>query len=386
MRLNTCRILATVSSVFAFGFMVVAGEVRADSGPHPSVGHFSTEFQVQRSALENDFATLEIADIGGVGEEDSSDYLSQIQLAQVADDVNDPLESINRAVFSFNEMFYDGLIGPLADVYNVLPGESRTIVSSFLSNLSEPIVFINDVLQGEVERAMTTFTRFAMNSTFGFGGLADVASEAGVESHNEDFGQTLAVWGIDDGFYLVLPILGPSNPRDAIGQYIVDPMMDPLNIYLDNQGEDDWLVPRAAAVGFSDFASIRDELITLKRSSIDYYAAIRSLYRQKRLTEISNGSEAELPAIPDFEFSDFPLFDEPIPALGDTKEPDPDSDGEISAITESAFVDDFSVRLDPFKQRFEPENRHVVEMVVESDNIYHENAWQAQVISATNSR
>lgn len=332
--LNTRKLLSSQTSArqrmvvlmcaMAFGISVTAGAVRAEPGQHARLIEPSTVYATQDSEFSAEIPTVEIADLGG---DESGEYFVHVQLAQLAEDANDPLEGMNRAIFGFNEFIYSGLLGPVADVYNILPSEARTIVSSFLSNLSEPIVFVNDLLQGEVERAMNTFTRFAMNTTFGFGGLADVATAAGVESHNEDFGQTLAVWGVDEGFYLVLPLLGPSNPRDAIGQYLVDSMIDPVNIYLDNKGEDDFLTPRAAAAGFTDFASVRDDLVALKKNSIDYYAAIRSLYRQKRQAEIANGSEADLPAIPDFEFSDFPAFDEPEPALGDTKSPDLDTDG-----------------------------------------------------------
>jgi phospholipid-binding lipoprotein MlaA len=385
--------LAVVASVALFGVLAITGPVYAgsdviESGKHPSLDHYSAEFLSVSPIQVNDIPVLEVADLGGIGEDGSDDYLIQIQLAQAADDVNDPLEGFNRAMFGFNEFVYDSVLGPVADVYNVLPHEMRTIFSSFLSNLSEPIVFINDLLQGEVERAMTTFTRFAMNSTIGFGGLADVATAAGIEGHDEDFGQTLAVWGVGEGPYLVLPLLGPSNPRDATGQYLIDTLLDPVNIYLDNQGEDDWLVPRAAAVGFDDFASVRDDLVTLKKNSIDYYAAIRSLYRQKREIEISNGLETDLPAIPDFEFSDIPNLDDPAPALSDTKDEDngDEGDGEMSALTQAASAGDYSMSLDPFEPRFAPENQQVTVTPTAADDMLLEGAWQAQVTLAKSSR
>ena len=382
------------------GTPALAGSDYVESGTHPSVGHYSADLMshpsmqiysigmtavnaIPVSAPENDFPMLELADLGDGGDDSSSEYVMQVQLAQASDDANDPLEGFNRAIFGFNEFIYSGVLGPVADVYNVLPREARTMVSSFLSNLSEPIVFINDLLQGELVRAMNTFTRFSMNSIFGFGGLADVASSAGIESHDEDFGQTLAVWGVGEGFYLVLPLLGPSSPRDAIGQLVVDPMMDPVNIYLDNHDDDDWIIPRAAAAGFRDFASIRDELVKLEKNSIDYYAAIRSLYRQKRAIEISNGSDTDLPAIPDFDFSDFPELDGPAPALGDVKDPNTDEDDEISALTQAAFVDDASMHLDPFEPRFSPEIRYTHEDAATGDEMMLERTWHAQVISAT---
>jgi phospholipid-binding lipoprotein MlaA len=371
------------TAVIAFGVLIGlatgTSSAIAASGPHPSLNQYSADFLAENPYPDSDFPIMEIADVGGMADEDG-EYLIQVQLAQAEDDVNDPFESFNRAMFGFNEIVYDGVLGPVADVYNVLPTEARTIVSSFFSNLGEPIVFINDLLQGEFERALTTFTRFSMNTVFGFGGLADVATAAGIEGHDEDFGQTLAVWGVDEGFYLVLPVLGPSNPRDAVGRFLIDSMVDPVNIQLDNHGEDDLMVPRAVGTGFTEFASIRDELITLKKNSIDYYAAIRSLYRQKREIEISNGEGMDIPPIPDFEFSDYPIDDTPAPALGTTDDGDTEDNGEVSALP-SASLDSYSLVLDPFSTAFDPA-RHGDD-VGDADATATESGWQAEVILVT---
>lgn len=276
-------------------------------------------------------------------------FLMTVQLAQAdEEDVNDPLEGFNRAIFSFNEGFYNVVMRPVSSAYNTLPSNIRMMINSFLVNLSSPIVFINDVLQGEFERAMTTAGRFVVNSTFGFAGVADVASSMGLERHNEDFGQTLAVWGAGEGFYLVLPILGPSNPRDAIGRFIVDPLIDPVNYRLDETGNEDWIWGRFALSAVDQYASIRDELDQIKKTSVDYYAAIRSLYRQKRKAEIANGEEMDLPPIPDFEFG----VTDPHPVLGGNQKEEKNDD----QLSQRAFDRDTEEKIlqNPFEARFVP--------------------------------
>ncbi len=128
----------------------------------------------------------------------------------------------------------------------------------------------------------------------------------GVPDHDEDFGQTLAVWGMGEGFYLVLPLFGPSNPRDAIGELGVDPFLDAFNWLLVAKDEDGAQWARTVVGGVEEYAGVSDELAQIKKTSVDYYAAVRSMYRQKRATEIKNGSEVDLPPIPDlsYEFGD----------------------------------------------------------------------------------
>ena len=160
-----------------------------------------------------------------------------VTLAQASGEeaVNDPLESMNRAIFEVNEGLQDVLLRPIAKFYNTNVNLTvRQGISNFLDNLSSPVIFANDLLQGEFERALTTFGRAFINTTIGIVGFADVASELGLERHDEDFGQTLAVYGMGEGFYLVLPIFGPSSPRDAIGKFVIDSYLDPLGLWLDN--------------------------------------------------------------------------------------------------------------------------------------------------------
>ena len=225
-----------------------------------------------------------------------------VTLAQASGEeaVNDPLESMNRAIFELNEGLQDVLLRPIAKFYNVNVNLTvRQGISNFLDNLSSPVIFANDLLQGEFERALTTFGRAFINTTIGIVGFADVASEFGIERHDEDFGQTLAVYGMGEGFYLVLPIFGPSSPRDAIGKLVIDSYLDPLGLWLDNTDRQNIEYTLAGAEGLDEYAGIVDELNQVKKTSVDYYAAVRSLYRQKRKTEINNGSIFELPPIPD---------------------------------------------------------------------------------------
>lgn len=232
--------------------------------------------------------------------------ISQTLIAQLAgdDDVNDPLEPVNRVIFEFNEIVYSALLTPVAETYNaVLPETMRLGISNVIDNLSSPVTFVNDLLQFEIHRALTTLARFLVNTVAGMGGMADVASSIGLEEHDEDFGQTLGVYGFGEGLYLVLPLLGPSNPRDAIGKHVVDPFFDPLGLYLTNTDRDAESFARTAVSAVDEFAGVVDELEQIKKTSVDYYAAIRSLYRQRRLAEISNGRDEDLPAIPNYDLN-----------------------------------------------------------------------------------
>ena len=230
-----------------------------------------------------------------------------IDMAAVEEnDVNDPIEPVNRFIFGFNEFFYAILLRPISKLYNVLPQPVREAVSNVLDNVSSPVVLANDVLQGEGKRALQTTGRFLINSTAGLAGLFDVAEKMGIPEHDEDFGQTLGVWGVGEGFYLVLPLLGPSSPRDAVGKLVVDPFFDPLGLWLNNTDRNEIAWGLVGARAIDEYAGLVDELEQIKKTSIDYYAAIRSMYRQKRESEIKNGEDVDLPPIPDLGFQ----FDE----------------------------------------------------------------------------
>lgn len=223
-----------------------------------------------------------------------------VQLAAAAEeDLNDPLEPVNRVIFQFNEVFQDALLRPASKAYEtVLPDQVRAGVGNVLENLSAPVVVVNDLLQGDIDRAVVTAARFMINTVAGIGGIADVASSLGIEAHDEDFGQTLGKWGVGEGVYLVLPIFGPSNPRDLVGQFFVDGHFDVVGNWISNTDRDALAWTRKGLGGVDTYSGVMDELEQVKKTSVDYYAAIRSMYRQKRSSEIDNGSTINLPPIP----------------------------------------------------------------------------------------
>jgi len=211
-----------------------------------------------------------------------------LEIAEVDSD-NDPLELLNRFTFSFNMALDTVIFQPVAAYYRFLfPVQVRDSVRNVFRNLRSPLILINDLLQGETERAETTLVRFIVNSTVGVLGLFDVAADLGHPYHDEDFGQTLAVHGMGEGFYLVLPVLGPSNPRDGAG-LLVDLYLNPLTYAFDSVDADDWVVPRIAAEAIDKRSRNIEVIEDLRRDSIDFYARVRSLHRQSRTNEINNG-------------------------------------------------------------------------------------------------
>ena len=143
------------------------------------------------------------------------------------------MEPINRAIFSFNNVADRIILEPVAEGYKKLPSPLQSGMGNFLSNLRAPLVVINQVLQGQGENAIQSTGRFLVNSTVGVFGLIDVAEKIGLEEKEEDFGQTLATWGVGDGFYIVLPLFGPSNLRDTTGM-VMTMVTDPINAYAVN--------------------------------------------------------------------------------------------------------------------------------------------------------
>lgn len=214
-------------------------------------------------------------------------------------EANDPLEPLNRATFGFNETLGKIVLEPTAKGYRaVVPRPVRHSVSNALQNLKSPVILANDILQGEGKRAGDTFVRFLINSTLGLAGLFDVAKGMGIEGHREDFGQTLARWGVGEGPYLVLPLFGPSSPRDGIGRG-VDIVSDPFFWIVRSSDEDYLNYVRTGVEGIDDLERNLDELDALEKSSIDFYAALRTRYRENRSGEIRNGEEGEL-KLPDY--------------------------------------------------------------------------------------
>lgn len=199
----------------------------------------------------------------------------------------DPMESLNRRIFQFNEVADTIILKPVARSYRfVTTPYIRSRVSGVAQNLGEPITVANALLQGDVDRSFIAFWRFILNSTVGIGGMFDVASTAGLAHRSEDFGQTLGAWGAGSGPYIVLPILGPSNGRDAIG-LVVDYFSDPFRYALED-GTDE--VFYAAAKGIERRERLLDPIDDVYESSIDPYVSFRSIYNQRRQAEIANRS------------------------------------------------------------------------------------------------
>jgi phospholipid-binding lipoprotein MlaA len=206
---------------------------------------------------------------------------------------NDPLEIPNRFVFAFNQALDFALIRPIAWVYReAVPQLVRDSVRNFLRNLKKPVILANDFLQGDLERARITTVRFVINTTGGLLGFFDLATDEGYPYHSEDFGQTLGTWGVGEGVYLVLPLLGPSSARDATGR-VVDHFLDPLTYLAQDQDKEEWLLYRTALEGLDFRARNIDTLDEIERDSLDFYARLRSLYRQHREAEINNMTDAD---------------------------------------------------------------------------------------------
>jgi phospholipid-binding lipoprotein MlaA len=227
--------------------------------------------------------------------------------ARAQEDTNDPLEPFNRAVFTVNDTLDQMLLEPIAMGYRwAVPDLAKEGVSNILDNLRGPVTLLHDLLQGEWDRARITGGRFMLNSIVGLGGIFDVATWAGMEDgHDEDLGQTLAVWGVPDGPYLMLPLLGPSNPRDAIGR-VGDLFLDPFSI-IDTPTE--FAVSRVAGTVVTFREQNLDTIAELRRSSLDFYATTRTLGRQVRASEIRNGQPADFGDIYDESLYDEPLDD-----------------------------------------------------------------------------
>jgi phospholipid-binding lipoprotein MlaA len=201
---------------------------------------------------------------------------------------NDPYEATNRVIFDFNLKVDRLALRPTAEGYqDYVPEEVRNSLKSALDNLHAPVVFANDLLQGETRRASQMAGRFLVNSTLGLGGLFDVAGRMGLASHDEDFGQTLGVWGAREGPYVVLPLLGPSNPRDAVGK-AADIALDP-SIYIKIKRHLMWEGLRQYLNIVDTRARSLETLDAIERDSLDFYASARSLYRQNRAYQIRNG-------------------------------------------------------------------------------------------------
>lgn len=201
---------------------------------------------------------------------------------------DDPLEGYNRGMFKVNEGIDTVLLRPLAKGYHyVTPDALRWRIGNVSDNLYEPVSMVNSLLQGDFTQGVTTFWRFVINTTVGLGGMHDVAATAGLQQRREDFGQTLAVWGVGSGPYIVLPIFGPSDLRDTSGK-VADWFLDPVNYALRQDGTDWTLIGVRAGQGVVTRERLLDPIDDIYSSSLDPYASFKSIYEQRRDAEIKN--------------------------------------------------------------------------------------------------
>jgi phospholipid-binding lipoprotein MlaA len=204
---------------------------------------------------------------------------------------DDPFEPMNRVFFAINHKVDRYAAQPAATTYrDLFPDPLRTGIHNFIANLNEPVTIANCVLQGHFHQAGISVARFGLNTTIGVVGVLDVASKRGLWAHKEDFGQTLGVYGVPSGPYLVLPFLGSETPRDLGGRF-VDSFFEPTR-YIAYEGKP-WVSLGLSGLNMLDQRSeslgvLRD----IERSSVDFYATTRSIYLQRRRNAIDEGNPA----------------------------------------------------------------------------------------------
>ena len=202
-----------------------------------------------------------------------------------SDEVSDPFENLNRKTFEFNEKMDEKIAKPIAQTYSQLPPKIKKGVSNFFDNLEEVDTFVNQLLQGKPKESINDLTRFLINTTIGLGGFIDVASKMGLERHEEDFGQTLAVWGVGQGPYIMLPILGPSTLRDTLSR----PVSSFLSVTF-HMTETDVNI----ALKGMDAIETREKLLDVEALlSGDKYAFVKDAYIQSIYYEIKDGVDVE---------------------------------------------------------------------------------------------
>lgn len=210
------------------------------------------------------------------------------------DEANDPFEPTNRYIYNVNTAIDDVALMPMATIYREgVPDLLREGIRNFLVNLRMPVTILNSALQGDWENTGHSTMSFLVNSTAGMGGIFDIPGSFDDAPRREDFGQTLGVWGAGEGFFVELPLIGPSTARDTVGLG-VDILTDPLTYLLSPI----WTYARMTAEAVRIRSELGEDYDTMRDTSIDFYATVRSLYRQDRSAKIANGD------------GDIPLFDD----------------------------------------------------------------------------
>lgn len=236
------------------------------------------------------FATLIVVSAPGFARDASQSTWTELDEALLEEDdwlgpdpgERDPLEPINRVTHGFNEGFLEWVVDPVHGVYRlVMPRTVRRRLASFFSNLNEPVILVNDLLQFSPRDAGETGTRFLINSTVGMAGLFDPAKLLGLAGHRNDFGETLATYGAPSGWYFVLPVLGPSSVRDAIGE-AVDGVLRVDNWLLGVGG----VALLTTGGGMTTYDIQQERLEALRETSVDFYAALRGAYLLDREAQV----------------------------------------------------------------------------------------------------
>lgn len=201
--------------------------------------------------------------------------------------IHDPWEGMNRGIFWFNETVDRYAIEPVAIAWDwALPDPVQDCVANFFRNLSTPPRLVNAILQGKPVVALEEVGRFLVNTTVGLGGLFDPATPGGIPQHDEDFGQTLGVWGVPPGPYLVLPIFGASSPRDAVGLGVDGAMTPPA-----------WIVPAYVSVGVRSLDVLNwrsqniEEIRAEREAAFDFYAFVRNAYVSNRENKVRDRAD-----------------------------------------------------------------------------------------------
>lgn len=199
--------------------------------------------------------------------------------------IADPFEPFNRAMFEFNDRVYFMVLKPVARVYRHVPEPIRVSTSNFFSNLRAPIRITNSLLQLRLVDAGNELLRFGVNTTVGVGGLFDPARNyLGIREKREDFGQTLGHYGVGHGFYLVMPLFGPTSLRDGTGSLLDTYFLDPIVVLVD----DEWVTLSLYTLdGINELSLDRDTYESVKRDALDPYTFIRDAYAQRRAAEVA---------------------------------------------------------------------------------------------------
>lgn len=223
----------------------------------------------------------------------------------------DPIEGFNRAMFAFNEGLDSAVIKPVATGYEaVLPSPVRTGVTNFFGNIADLLIGVNNLLQGKAPEAFSDLGRVVINSTIGLLGVFDIASDAGLEKHTEDFGQTFGRWGVGNGAYVVIPVFGPRTARDTVG-LVLDVAADPVTHVRPNAARNVSLVLRAV----NDRANLLPADKVIDEAALDKYSYIRDAYLQRRRNLIHDGNPPREPE------ADAEQVERPVRAEAATVEP-----------------------------------------------------------------